>query len=101
MGVGGVSASITRSLKSSSGAAAKRSGSAPSTWKFKSGMRGVLLQSGEELGDLVPHRGAARQAAPVRSDQADQLVAHVDAHAEIGGLGCQTVDQQRLHIRFQ
>src|SRR3954470_7342778 len=83
-------ASPTRSLNSSVGAAAKRCGSAPSTWKFKSTMpppspipdsRRPLLQAGEEEADLVPHLPPARQPSPARADQADQPVALVDAHA--------------------
>src|SRR5262249_26979778 len=70
--------SVTRSLKSSSGAAAKRCGSAASTWKLRSGMGAVsiramrkggrdlgfessrlrlrsFLQGGEEPRDVLPH----------------------------------------------
>src|SRR3954453_6453957 len=84
IGVGGAPSAIaseTRSLKSSSGAAAQRSGSAPSTRKFRSGMRLAFLQAGEEATDLVPGRLTAREPSPVRPDETDELVTFVDADA--------------------
>src|SRR4051794_25478606 len=75
--------SETRRVKSISGSAAKRSGSDPSTWKFRSGMRLPPLQVLEEPPDLVPRRLPAREPSPVRPDQADQLIALVDADTVI------------------
>src|SRR3954471_23400956 len=82
-------------LEASCGEAAKGTGSAFSTPKLKSGT-GLLLQSGEEPGDLGPHLGPSRQPAPSAPDQADQAEALVDPDAVVFAGRRHPVDQQGL-----
>src|ERR1700686_1523578 len=73
-----------RSLNRSVGATVKRCGSAFSIWNLRSGISflsppcGSLFHCVEEACNLPPHFGSTRKAAPVRTDQSDQLVTFVD-----------------------
>src|SRR5947209_6326374 len=95
-----------RSLSARSGAAATATGSAPSTAKLSSGIGlashgpGALLQPGEKACNLAPDRRAPGHAAPVRADQADQLVALVQRRQVVRALYVHAIDQERLDVRF-
>src|ERR1700682_724679 len=89
-----------RSLSARSGSAAKRIGSAPCTWKARSGMA-RSLELGEEARDLRPHLFAAREAVPAQANDADQPVALVDRDAVAVVRVADAVDQQRLDVGLE
>src|ERR1700737_3664192 len=86
-----------RSLSARSGSAAKRIGSAPRTWKARSGMA-RSLEPGEEARDLRPPPLAPREALPAQANDADQPVALVDRDAVAVVRASDAVDQQRLDV---
>src|SRR4051794_26686512 len=97
----------TRSLNARSGAAAWRTGSAPSTAKARSGTApprrrpGAATEFREEPADLVPQLRAPRQAAPAGADDADEAVTLVDRHPVVLADAAHAVDQQRLDLGLQ
>src|ERR1700730_8554822 len=102
---------VMRSLNRSVGATVKRCGSAFSIWKLRSGIRflsnhrGPLLQSVEEMADLLPDLGSAGKASPVGANQAYQLVTVVDReHIVLRSSkppnSSNPVDEQSFNVRF-
>src|SRR5579864_8657408 len=95
-----------------SGATANGTASAPSTRKLKSGMCPLcsrpssLPESRKESCDLLPHLTSAGESAPVHADQADEFVALINRNQVVFAPRtfagrADSIDQQRLHIRFQ
>src|ERR1700675_5021616 len=86
----------TRSLNESVGAAANGTASALSTEKLRSGI-GERFQLHEEVPDFLPHFSSAREPTPVRSDQADQVVAFVDRRHIVFARTIQAIHQKSLN----
>src|SRR5260370_27801260 len=89
-----------RSLSARSGSAAKRTGSAPCSWKPRSGMA-RSFEPGEEARDLAPHLVAAREPVPAEADDADQSVTLVDRDELAVARAADAVDEQRLDVALE
>src|SRR5271167_29226 len=103
------SALVTLSLKASMGVAAKRTASAFSTAKLRSGTAAswrrhtLLPQPCEESANVAPHLATPRKTPPVSPDQAHELVTFVDWRQIVFGGGesarvPEAVYQKRLYI---
>src|ERR1051326_3296767 len=96
-----------RSLNDRSGEAANGTASAPSTLKLRSGTghlaprAGLRFQFGEETIYLPPDLRAARKAAPVHSDEADEFEALVNRRDVVFARAAHAVDEQRFRVRLQ